>query len=66
LRLGFDNFPLSTDEFLSIFYSGDLNILKNLTSNVSPEDLPNPATEQKKAYSEYFVPPHLLHPFCQT
>lgn len=66
LRLGFDNFPLTTDEFLSIFYSGDLNILKNLTSNVSPEDLHNPASEQKKAYSEYFVPPHLLHPFCQT
>jgi hypothetical protein len=67
LRLGFDNFPLSTDEFLSIFYCGDLSVLKNLTPDVpSIENLHNPANEHKKAYNECCVPPHLLYSFCHT
>ena len=67
LRLGFDNLPLSTDEFLSVFYCGDLSLLKNVIPDVPTiGHLQNPATEQKKAYSECFVPPHLLYPFCQT
>lgn len=67
LRLGFDNLPLSIDEFLSIFYCGDLTLLRNVTPDVpSIEHDQNPATEQKKAYNECCVPPHLLYSFCQT
>lgn len=67
LRLGFDNLPLTTDEFLGIFYSGDLDTLKNVAPDVpSTEFLDTPAINPQKAYHHCFVPPHLLHSFCQT
>lgn len=67
LRLGFDNLPLTTDEFLCIFYSGDLDLLKSVAPDVSSmEYLDNSASNPPKAYHQCSVPSHLLHSFCQT
>ena len=69
LRIGFANYSLTTDDLLSVFYSGDLDTL-----NEAAQDLPSTnkfgdlvsSEFIQKAYHQCLVPAHLLHPFCQT
>lgn len=66
LRIGFADFSICTDDLLSMVLSCDLDRLKAVAPDLPSLDLTEAMSETLKGYHQCFVPPQLLHPFCQT
>ncbi len=68
LRIGFANFSLTTEDLLSMFFSGDLDTLNEAAPDLPLTDQLDDLSSESihKAYHQCLVPTHLLYPFCQT